>query len=64
MREEVRIARKTMESAGKTREENVRVEMIKSSLLADLLEVPSKKRRKTLREFVWLPFTRLFVYGR
>lgn len=31
------------------REEEKRVAMIKSSLLADLLEVPSKKRGKTLR---------------
>lgn len=49
---------------GCERKRNVRLAMIKSSLLADLLEVPLKKRGKTLREFVWLPFTWLFVYGR
>lgn len=39
------------------RKRNIRVAMIKSSLLVDLLEVLSKKRGKMLREFVWLPFT-------
>jgi len=39
--------------------------MIKSSLLANLLEVPSKKRGKMLRSsFGFLAFTQLFVYGR
>lgn len=57
--------RRKPESAEKSmRERNVLVAMIKSSLLADLPEVPSKERGKTPREFVWLPFTRLFVYGR
>ena len=45
-----------MESTRKF-ERNVRITMIKSSLLADLLEVLLKKRGKTLCEFVWLPFT-------
>lgn len=56
------------------RERNVRVAMIKSSLLADLLEVPCRRAKESERardrvesspcEFVWLPFTRLFVYHR
>lgn len=55
----VGTAKKPVENAGECeRRRNVRVAMIKSSLLADLLEVLSKKRGKTLRGFVWLPFTR------